>query len=72
MKPGSKAASAPRGLATRALVPDPSDPSTPSPAAVCVYGDMVAVAKETLGESGIGVAAVATAFPSGTAPPLSA
>ena len=56
-----------RGLATRALVPDPSDPSTPSPAAVCVYGDMVAVAKETLGESGIGVAAVATAFPSGRA-----
>jgi deoxyribose-phosphate aldolase len=56
-----------RGLASRALVPDPSDPTTPSPAAVCVYGDMVAIAKETLGESGIGVAAVATAFPSGRA-----
>ena len=56
-----------RGLATRALVPDPSDPTTPSPAAVCVYGDMVAVAKETLGGSGVKVAAVATAFPSGRA-----
>ena len=56
-----------RGLATRALVPDPSDPSTPSPAAVCVYGDLAAVAKETLGESGIGVAAVATAVPRGRA-----
>ncbi|KRE62185.1 2-deoxyribose-5-phosphate aldolase [Nostocoides sp. Soil756] len=56
-----------RGLATRALVPDPSDLSTPSPAAVCVYGDMAALAKETLGGSGVKVAAVATAFPSGRA-----
>ena len=56
-----------RGLATRALVPDPSDPSPPSPAAVCVYGDMVATARETLGDSPIRVAAVATAFPSGRA-----
>lgn len=56
-----------RGLATRALVPDPSDPATPRPAAVCVYGDMVPVAKETLGDSGVKVAAVATAFPSGRA-----
>jgi len=56
-----------RGLAARAVVPDPSDPSTPSPAAVCVYGDMVATAKEALGSSGVKVAAVATAFPSGRA-----
>jgi deoxyribose-phosphate aldolase len=56
-----------RGLATRALVPDPTDPTTPRPAAVCVYGDMVGVAKETLGSAGVKVAAVATAFPSGRA-----
>jgi len=56
-----------RGLATKALVPDPSDPSTPSPAAVCVYGDMVAIAKDTLVGSGVKVAAAATAFPSGRA-----
>ena len=56
-----------RGLAARALVPDPSDPTTPSPAAVCVYGDMVATAKEVLRESRVKVAAVATAFPSGRA-----
>ena len=56
-----------RGLATRALVPDPGDPTTPSPAAVCVYGDMVAAARETLGDSDVKVAAVATAFPSGRA-----
>ena len=64
---GADTAGKVRGLATRALVPDPSDATTPSPAAVCVYGDMVATAKETLGASGIKVAAVATAFPSGRA-----
>ena len=56
-----------RGLATRALTPDPSDLTTPRPAAVCVYGDMVGHAKEVLGDSGVKVAAVATAFPSGRA-----
>jgi deoxyribose-phosphate aldolase len=56
-----------RSLCAKALVPDPLDPSTPRPAAVCVYGDMVSVAREALGDSGIHVAAVATAFPSGRA-----
>nr|WP_308788812.1 deoxyribose-phosphate aldolase [Phycicoccus endophyticus] len=56
-----------RGLAARALVPDPSDPTTPSPAAVCVYGDMVPFAREVLGHSTVRIAAVATAFPSGRA-----
>ena len=56
-----------RGLAAKALVPDPSDLSTPRPAAVCVYGDMVTTAKEVLDNSGVKVAAVATAFPSGRA-----
>lgn len=56
-----------RGLATRALTPDPSDLSTPRPAAVCVYGDMVTHAKDVLGDSRVKVAAVATAFPSGRA-----
>ena len=56
-----------RGLAAKALTPDPSDLTTPRPAAVCVYGDMVATAKAALGDSGVKVAAVATAFPSGRA-----
>lgn len=56
-----------RSLCAKALVPDPLDPSTPRPAAICVYGDMVGVAREALGDSGIHVAAVATAFPSGRA-----
>ena len=47
--------------------PDPADPTCPSTAAVCVYPDMVATAKEALGASGVHVAAVATAFPSGRA-----
>ena len=56
-----------RSLCAKALVPDPSDPATPRPAAVCVYGDLVGVAREALGDSGIQIAAVATAFPSGRA-----
>ena len=57
-----------RGLCAKALAPDPTDPSTPRPAAVCVYGDMVPTAREVLGSgSGVRIAAVATAFPSGRA-----
>lgn len=56
-----------RALASKAMRPDPSDPTCPQVAAVCVYPDMVATAKETLGASGVNVAAVATAFPSGRA-----
>lgn len=40
----------------------------PQVAAVCVYPTMVAVAKNALGNSGIKVASVSTAFPSGQAP----
>ncbi|MBS1744491.1 MAG: deoxyribose-phosphate aldolase [Bacteroidetes bacterium] len=43
-------------------------PGLPTVAAVCVYPSMVKVAKTALGNSGIKVAAVATAFPSGQAP----
>jgi deoxyribose-phosphate aldolase len=56
-----------RALASKAMRPDPADPSCPATAAVCVYPDMVATAKQTLGNSGVNVAAVATAFPSGRA-----
>jgi deoxyribose-phosphate aldolase len=56
-----------RALAAKAMRPDPADPTCPATAAVCVYPDMVATAKEVLGDSGVHVAAVATAFPSGRA-----
>jgi deoxyribose-phosphate aldolase len=56
-----------RALSAKAMRPDPADPTCPPVAAVCVYPDMVAVAKEALGSSGVHVASVATAFPSGRA-----
>jgi deoxyribose-phosphate aldolase len=56
-----------RSLAAKARRPDPSDPGCPPVAAVCVYGDLAGVAREALAGSGIHVAAVATAFPSGRA-----
>ncbi|NDL59942.1 deoxyribose-phosphate aldolase [Phytoactinopolyspora sp. XMNu-373] len=54
-----------RALCAKAQHPDPSDPSVPQVAAICVYPDLVATAKEALGSSGIKVASVATAFPAG-------
>jgi deoxyribose-phosphate aldolase len=56
-----------RALCAKAVHPDPSDPSCPSTAAVCVYPDLVATARGALGHSGVRVASVATAFPSGRA-----
>jgi deoxyribose-phosphate aldolase len=56
-----------RSLAAKAMHPDPSDPSCPATAAVCVYGDLVTTTKEALRGSSVKVAAVATAFPSGRA-----
>ncbi len=56
-----------RGLAAKAVRPEPNDPSCPRVAAVCVYADMVPVAVEALAGTGVHVAAVATAFPSGRA-----
>ncbi|MDQ1718019.1 MAG: deoxyribose-phosphate aldolase [Pseudonocardiales bacterium] len=56
-----------RSLCAKAVRPDPSDPSTPSVAAVCVYPDLVATAVRALQGSKVQIASVATAFPSGRA-----
>jgi deoxyribose-phosphate aldolase len=56
-----------RSLAAKARRPDPGDDSCPAVAAVCVYGDLAGVAREALSGTGLHVAAVATAFPSGRA-----
>jgi deoxyribose-phosphate aldolase len=59
-----------RALCTKAVRPDPSDPSVPSAGAICVYNDMVSIARthlDSIGGSHIPVAAVSTAFPSGRA-----
>lgn len=55
-----------KAMCSKALHPDPADLSTPSVAAVCVYGDLVETARSVVGDR-IHVAAVATAFPSGRA-----
>jgi deoxyribose-phosphate aldolase len=55
-------------LCAKGRRPDPTDPSCPPVAAICVYGDLVPTAVEALRGSGVHIAAVATAFPSGRAP----
>ena len=55
-------------LASKAIRPDPSDLSVPSVAALCVYPNLVPTAVERLRDSGVKVASVATAFPSGQSP----
>ena len=55
-------------LCKKARQPHPALPDLPTVAAVCVYPRMVGVASKELKGSGINVASVATAFPSGQAP----
>ena len=55
-------------LCYKAMHPHDALPGLPTVAAVCVYPTMVKVAKKALEGSGINVASVATAFPSGQAP----
>ncbi|HEX6345043.1 deoxyribose-phosphate aldolase [Umezawaea sp.] len=62
---GADTAGKVRSLAAKARRPDPDRPEVPKVAAVCVYPDMVATAKAGLEGTGVHVASVATAFPSG-------
>ncbi|CAN5140261.1 deoxyribose-phosphate aldolase [soil metagenome] len=52
-------------LSAKAIHPDPTDPSVPSCAAVCVYPAMVPYALQAVEGTGVKIAAVATYFPSG-------
>ena len=59
-----------RALCNKAVRPDPSDATVPHVGAICVYNDMVSIARQHLdaiGGESIPVAAVSTAFPSGRA-----
>lgn len=56
-----------RSLAAKARRPDPDRPDTPHVAAACVYPDLAETAAQALAGTGVGVASVATAFPSGRA-----
>jgi deoxyribose-phosphate aldolase len=62
---GADTAGKVKSLCAKARRPDPDRPDVPQVAAVCVYPDMVATAAEALRGSGINIASVATAFPSG-------
>jgi deoxyribose-phosphate aldolase len=55
------------GLCAKATRPDPTDPTIPAVAALCVYPNLAELASRRLGGSSVRVAAVATAFPSGQA-----
>jgi deoxyribose-phosphate aldolase len=55
-------------LCSKAIRPDPGDPNIPSVAAVCVYPNLVPTCVERLRGTGVKVASVATAFPSGQLP----
>src|SRR5580658_7019919 len=54
-----------RALCAKAKRPDPADPTAPQVAAVCIYPDLAHVAAAEVKGTGIHVASVATAFPSG-------
>jgi deoxyribose-phosphate aldolase len=56
-----------RAMCAKARQPDLEPPPAPPVAAVCVYPDLVPVAREAVAGSSVKVAAVATAFPSGRA-----
>jgi deoxyribose-phosphate aldolase len=57
-----------RALATKGIRPDPTDPSIPSVAALCVYPNLVPTAVASLRGTDVKIASVATGFPSGQAP----
>ncbi len=57
-----------RALCAKGRRPDPTDPGCPSVAAICVYPAMVPTAALALQGTGMHLASVATAFPSGQAP----
>jgi deoxyribose-phosphate aldolase len=54
-----------RALCAKGMRPDPTDPSVPSVAAICIYPSLIPVARKALAGSGVKVASVATGFPSG-------
>lgn len=54
-----------RQMCAKAMRPMPEDPSVGPAAAVCVYPSLVKVARAAVEGSGVKVASVATAFPSG-------
>lgn len=57
-----------KALCRKAIRPDLNTPEIPSVAAVCVYPNMVPIAKQALAGTSVKLASVATGFPSGLIP----
>ncbi|MBK9331131.1 MAG: deoxyribose-phosphate aldolase [Ignavibacteria bacterium] len=55
-------------MCQKAISPKPGDDTIPHVAAVCVYPNMIRFAKDAVRNSGVHIASVATAFPSGQYP----
>ena len=55
-------------MCRKAISPKPGDASIPHVAAVCVYPNLIRIARKTVEGSGVKVASVATSFPSGQYP----
>jgi len=55
-------------MCQKAIQPKPGDESIPHVAAICVYPNLIKFAKKALRNSGVKVASVGTAFPSGQYP----
>lgn len=55
-------------MCQKGIHPKPGDDTIPHVAAICVYPNMIKFAKKALGNSGVHIASVATAFPSGQYP----
>lgn len=62
---GADSAGKVKQMCRKAMQPLPGDPSVGPAAAVCVYPRMVKIAAQAVAGSGVKVASVATAFPSG-------
>ncbi len=55
-------------MCRKAVSPKPGDPEIPHVAAVCVYPNLIRIAKSAVKGTGVKVASVATSFPSGQYP----
>src|SRR4030095_4693256 len=62
---GKDSAGKVKALCQKAIRPYEEDNEIPHVAALCVYPNFIKIAKQSLGNSGVKVASVATSFPSG-------
>ena len=54
-----------RAVCAKGIRPDPSDPTIPSVAAICIYPAHIPIAKQALAGTNVKIASVSTGFPAG-------